>query len=295
MDDQQLPRPDDDDVTFAPAGSALTAGAFIPATIPASLSLPSGKAPFAAVVIVHGSGGLVPEGPERSLAAAFNSSGIATLVLDMWGARGMPKGAAAFGGTGGADQRPTVPQDTLPDAFGALRYLANHPLIDRSRIGITGFSWGAMVSLLATDDDAASKALQGDDLRFAAHSGNYVVCWPYMPGGPMAAAMQPPRTGKLVQIHVGGLDDYDDADGSAACKATFEALPVGTGSRPELIVHSGATHMWDFNFPVSISFTDRRSHMGRGGTVRVTPDTNLAEEVRNDTVAFFKRAFGEAR
>jgi hypothetical protein len=50
--------------------------------------------------------------------------------------------------------------------------------------------------------------------------------------------------------------------------------------------------MWDFNVPVSISFTDRRSHVGVGGTVHVTPDPELAAEVRENTVAFFKRAFG---
>jgi dienelactone hydrolase len=282
-----------EDVFFAPASGLLGSDAFVPNAIPAALSLPSqGNTPFPAVVIVHGSGGLLPVGPERSFVAALNDSGIATLLLDMWTPRGMPRGADAFGGTGGLDRRPSTPQDTLPDAFGALKYLANHPQIDRSRIGIMGFSWGAMVSMLAADEAAAAKATQGTDLRFAAHSGNYLVCWPYTPGGPMAAAMQTPRTGRPTQIHAGGRDDYDDADGGAACQALFDSLPAGQSAPPELIVHKGATHMWDFNVPVSISFTDRRSHMGRGGTVRVTPDPTLAAEVRENTVAFFKRAFG---
>ncbi|MEA2839758.1 MAG: uncharacterized protein QOF41_1088 [Methylobacteriaceae bacterium] len=282
-----------EDVTFAPAGRAFTSGAFVPNAIAASLSLPSiGKAPFPAVVIVHGSGGLVPVGPERSFVAALNGSGIATLVLDMWTPRGMPRGADAFGGTGGVDRRPSTPQDTLPDAFGALTYLGGHPLIDRSRIGIMGFSWGAMVSLLAADDAAAREAMQGVELRFAAHSGNYLVCWPYRPGGPMAAAVQTPRTGRPMQIHVAGRDDYDDADGGAACRAVVDSLPLATAVRPDLFVHEAATHMWDFNVPVSISFADRRSHMGRGGTVQVRPDPALATEVRENTMAFFKRAFG---
>jgi dienelactone hydrolase len=281
------------DVTFTPAGADIISGAFVPDAIPAALSLPSrGNAPFPAVVIVHGSGGLVPVGPERSFVVALNGSGIATLVLDMWAPRGMPRGADAFGGTGGLDRRPSTPQDTLPDAFGALKYLARHPLIDRSRIGIMGFSWGAMVSLLAADDGAAGKALHGDDLRFAAHSGNYLVCWPYRPGGPMAAAVQTPRTGRPMQIHVAGRDDYDDADGGAACRAVVDSLPLDKAARPELFVHEAATHMWDFNVPVSISFTDRRSHVGAGGTVHVTPDPELAAKVRENTVAFFKRAFG---
>jgi dienelactone hydrolase len=281
------------DVTFTPARGDIISGAFVPDAIPAALSIPSiGKGPFPAVVIVHGSGGLVPVGPERSFVVALNGSGIATLVLDMWTPRGMPRGADAFGGTGGLDRRPSTPQDTLPDAFGALKYLGGHPLIDRGRIGIMGFSWGAMVSLLAADDAAAGKAMQGEDLRFAAHSGNYLVCWPYRPGGLMAAAVQTPRTGRPMQIHVAGHDDYDDADGGAACRAVVDSLPLDKAARPELFVHEAATHMWDFNVPVSISFTDRRSHVGVGGTVHVTPDPALAAEVRENTVAFFKRAFG---
>jgi dienelactone hydrolase len=280
-------------VTFPPAGQAFTSGAFIPDAIPAALALPlQAKKPFPAVVIVHGSGGLLPEGPERSLVAALNANGIATLVVDMWTPRGMPRGSAAFGGTGGIDRRPNVPQDTLPDAFGALKYLGSNTLIDRSRIGIMGFSWGAMVSLVAAGETTAENAMQGGDLRFAAHSGHYLVCWPYAPDGPMAAAMQTARTGKPIQIHVGGRDDYDDADRGAACHALAESLSSEESKRPELIVHQAATHMWDFNVPVSISFTDRRSHKGRGGTVHVTPDPLLAAEVRESTVAFFKRAFG---
>jgi uncharacterized protein len=282
-----------EDVTFRPAGEAVTSGALTPDAIPAALTLPlQGKKPFPAVIIIHGSGGLVPQGPERSYAAALNESGIATLVVDMWTPRGMPKGNAAFGGTGSIDRRPNVPQDTLPDAFGALKYIGGNALIDRNRIGIMGFSWGAMVSLLATDEAETEKAMQGGDLRFAAHAGNYLVCWPYTPGGPMAAAVQTPRTGKPMQIHVAGEDDYDDADGGAACRTLLDSLPFERSQRPELIVHDTATHMWDLNVPVSIAFTDRRSHKGDGGMVQVIPDPALAAEVRTRTVAFFKRAFG---
>jgi dienelactone hydrolase len=280
-------------VNFAPVGPAFTPGVFVPAAISAQLSLPSGrKAPFPAVVIVHGSGGLMAQGPESRFVEAFNREGIATLVIDMWTPRGMPKGQDAFGGSGGVDRRPQSPQDTLPDAFGALNYLGANPLIDRRRIGIMGFSWGAMVTLLSANESAAATALQSD-LRFAAHSAQYLVCWPYVPGGPAAGAVQAAFTGKPIQIHVGGRDDYDDADGGANCRTLADSLP-SAGSRPELIVHETATHMWDFDIPVPISFPDRRSHDGRGGAVHIVTDQVLAADVRQNTVGFFKRAFAIA-
>jgi hypothetical protein len=137
-------------VSFSPAGRPITPGAVVPAEIPGTLSLPSNAVgPVPAVVIGHASGGLMPEGPEADYVAALNAAGIATLVIDMWTPRQVPSGAAAFGGGGGEDHRPRAIGDTLPDAFGALKFLAAHPAIDRKRVGMLGFSWGAMLSVLA--------------------------------------------------------------------------------------------------------------------------------------------------
>src|SRR5262249_16386492 len=111
-------------VSFAPASAVSTADAAVPDTIPATLSLPRNMtSTVPAVVIVHASGGLWANGPEPRYVAALNNAGIATLVIDMWAARGIPAGLEAFGGTGGADRRPRLPRDTLPDVFGALKFL----------------------------------------------------------------------------------------------------------------------------------------------------------------------------
>src|SRR5579859_4193104 len=90
---------------------------------PAETSLP-------AVLICHGSDGV--DGRGEFYAPALHEAGIATLEIDMWAARGTGRGAAA---------RPGSPIETLPDAFGALAYLAAQPEIDPARIGIMGFSW----------------------------------------------------------------------------------------------------------------------------------------------------------
>ena len=276
-----------EEVSFPPLGPPDTAGAVVPAAVPGRLSLPQNAAGrVAAVVIAHDSAGLIREGPEPDYVAALNAAGIATLVIDMWTPRHVPSGPPAFGGDGGGDRRPRVIGDTLPDAFGALKFLAGHPAIDPRRIGIMGFSWGAMLSLLAMSEAAAERAL-GTQPRFAAHSAHYLVCSLFLPGAPMGSATAANWTGAPLQLQVGGQDDYDDADGGASCRRLVEDLPPGKRERVELIVYPEATHAWEQKLPGPISVNDPRNRKGR---VRITPDVAAAARARAATVAFFKSA-----
>jgi dienelactone hydrolase len=278
-------------VSFPPMGPPDTPDAVVPEAVPGRLSLPpgvSGRVP--AVVIAHAAAGLTPEGPESDYVAALNAAGIATLVIDMWTPRRVPSGPPAFGGDGGGDRRPRWIGDTLPDAFGGLKYLAAHPAIDPRRIGIMGFSWGAMLSVLATSEPAAERAL-GPDLRFAAHSAHYFVCSLFLPGARGAAAMAARWTGAPLQLQVGGRDDYDDADGGASCRRLVEGLPPKKRRTVELIVYPEATHAWEQKLPRSISFVDPRIRH----SVRITPDVATSAQARAATVAFFKSTFGSER
>ena len=103
-----------------------------PLTSAGGLAVPAtGLDTYPAVVIVHGSGGIDNRGVLYY--DAPNTAGIATLEIDMWAARGW---------LGGVFGRPSGVPETLPDAYGALTFLAGLPHIDASRIGIMGFSWG---------------------------------------------------------------------------------------------------------------------------------------------------------
>jgi dienelactone hydrolase len=276
------------EVSFPPAGQPATPGMAVPARIPATLSLPPAAAagPVPAVVIAHASAGLMPEGPEPDYVAALNAAGIGTLVIDMWTPRQIPSGAAAFGGEGGADRRPHAIADTLPDAFGALKFLAAQPAIDRKRVGIMGFSWGAMLSVLAMLDGPAQRAL-GSELRFAAHSAHWFVCFPFLPGGPAAAAWTASWTPAPLQLQVGGQDDYDNADGGAACRTLIEDLPPEKRRQVELIVYPQASHAWEQKLPFPLTINDPRR-----GNVRLAADPEASARARASTVAFFKSAFG---
>ena len=103
-----------------------------PLTVSGALRVPGdNSAPCPAVVLVHGSAGVDSRGQFH--AQALNAAGIATLEIDLWAARGW---------LGGEFGRPRGVPETLPDAFGALQFLAGLPRIDPQRIGIMGFSWG---------------------------------------------------------------------------------------------------------------------------------------------------------
>ena len=249
-----------------------------PLTIPAKFSiptsaLPAGQKSYPAVVIAHGSSGVDSRGPYY--AALLNRAGIATLEIDMWAPRGL---------VGGAAGRPRTVAETLPDAFGGLKMLAADSRIDPKRIGIMGFSWGGVVSMLsATQPYANLYAPAG--LMFAAHAPNYPICWVYnaVPGNAFASL-----TGAPVFIQAGELDTYDDPD---TCPKLVASLPPAAQAFVSATVYPNATHGWDRLEP-AITVTDPFSHKGKGGMVDFVPNQAVAAQSGSATVAFFKRVFG---
>ena len=121
-------------------------------------------------------------------------SWIATFEIDMWAARGVARGAAA---------RPASPIQTLPDAYGAKAFLAAQPEIDGERIGIMGFSWGGVVTMLSAIGRHAPAS------PFKAHAANYPVCWVYRRNPALALTG---LTGAPVLLQTGSADTYDDPD-----------------------------------------------------------------------------------
>ena len=120
--------------------------------------------PLPAVIILQISAGFDSTGSFYS--EALNKVGIATLELDLWGARNL-RGSSAT--------KVTSPQETLPDVFAALAYLSESPNIDASRIGIIGFSWGGILSLLTATEQYMS--MTNTPHRLAGHVAHYPFCW----------------------------------------------------------------------------------------------------------------------
>jgi len=146
-------------MTEAIAISQVTYASLSPSAsqqVPAELRLPPGEK-LPAVVVVHGSSGIDSRG--KFQIEALNQAGIATLEIDMWTPRGVTS----------PEKRPRGVPETLPDAYGALAFLANQGSIDRPRIGIMGFSWGGVVSMLTATQRYTDLYIRGA-LEFKAHA-----------------------------------------------------------------------------------------------------------------------------
>jgi dienelactone hydrolase len=248
-----------------------------PLTISGQLRIPVGQAQNAgadsnqdgipAVVVLHGSAGLDSRG--SFYIEALNDAGIATLEIDMWSARGLSNGG-----------RPALPTLTVPDAFSALKYLAENPAIDKDRIGVLGFSWGGVVTMLAATNYYTS--LYGEGHTFNAYVAHYPVCWAYSAGIP--GIFFNDLTGGPVLIQIGDHDDYDDGPGPCeALAASFSNVAVH--------IYKNAYHAWDRLQP-AITIMDPFAHQGVGGEVEIVPNPGKAFQSRSKVVQFFETKFG---
>ncbi|WP_310539844.1 dienelactone hydrolase family protein [Phenylobacterium sp.] len=228
-------------------------------------------APVCAVLICHGSDGV--DGRGEYYAGALNAAGFATLEIDMWAARSTSRGAAG---------RPRSPMETLPDAFGALKFLGDQPEIDLARVGILGFSWGGVVSLLS-DTKGRADPLRGDLAGFAAHVAHYPVCYAYAADPRMALT---DLTGAPILIQTGDIDTYDHPDAGEKLAAALAAQ----GTAPvRNITYAGAGHGFDRDLPTQ-TINDPFAHNGAGGPVLMEFNKSAAEAARAEVVGFFTRA-----
>jgi uncharacterized protein len=243
-----------------------------PLTVAGKLCLPMG-APTpqsgAAVVICHGSDGV--DGRGDFYVPALLAEGIATLEIDMWAARGSARGAGA---------RPSSPIETLPDAFGALRFLGRQPEIDPTRIGVMGFSWGGAVTLLTAVRKHA-EALSGGAPPFAAHAANYPVCWVY---GRLPGLSLGDRTAAPILIQTGDADGYDAPDAGEVLVASLG----GGGAGVTCMVHRGAAHGFDRDRPAQ-TIVDPFAHQGAGGPVLLAFNPAAAFSARDAIIRFFQQ------
>jgi len=112
-----------------------------------TLLLPDeGEGPFAAVVLVSGSGpqdrdeAIMGQAPFRVLAEGLAERGIATLRYDDRGTQGLGIGQST------GDFASATTEDFAGDARAAIAFLAGRGEIDAARIGVLGHSEGALVA-----------------------------------------------------------------------------------------------------------------------------------------------------
>lgn len=241
--------------------------------ISGKLQVPQGVSePLPAVVILHGSAGIDSRGVLHAL--DLNLAGFVTLEIDMWGARGL---------AGGSEGRPQAAWDNLPDAYGAYRFLANLPQVDAGRLGIMGFSWGGVVTMLSATQRYNAQYLPAGE-GFAAHAAFYPACWIYnrVPGYEFGNL-----TGTPVKIFTGGRDRYDaDADTAPRLAASLDAADRALVT---VQVYPDAEHGFNM-LEAPYRYVDPFLYQGKGGEGLSAPHPQAREAARRDLVQFFRES-----
>jgi dienelactone hydrolase len=201
-----------------------------PIDVPAQLTLPptSLEQPAPAVVVAEGLGGL-KQARECAYGKRLAELGYATLVPDSFGARGFGKMPHTWRALGVTEAQ------MLADAFASLTFLAQHPAVDTTRIGIIGFSYGGMTSILTAYRQVQQHYMKtfGGGFRFAAHASYYGCSVPRLE--------DPTTTGRPVTIFLGACDRNVSVERT---RVIAEDLHQG-GSPVNLHVFPGIYHQWD--------------------------------------------------
>jgi len=223
-----------------------------------------------AVLILHGSGGV--DGRGAFHATALQEAGIATLEITMFQFRGRPR--AGHGAT-------------MPHAVAALGWLAARPDINAERLGVMGFSWGGVMTVLLASEQVQEQ-LGKDVPRPVAFAPFYPVCTN------MARFLRSAEhnfynahtrmSASPMLIHIGTHDHYED--GERPCDAFVAMWPAAARERTIVRNVEGATHGFDSQVG-SRRFYDEFAFAGRGGTVHVIASPKDAAEARQAVVTFF--------
>ncbi len=178
------------------------------------LTRPKGAGPFPAVVLLHTCLGLPAE--RAAIGERIAAWGYVALFVDDFATRGLKE-------TCSVDF-----QQALPDAYGALAYLARLPYVDPGRIAAVGFSQGG---------DTALKIATGGGTRPAGEQGTVFKA---------AAAFYPPCAniaGAALDIPalilVGAKDEVTPA---ADCARLMKQQAPGMA---RFVAYPGAAHAFD--------------------------------------------------
>lgn len=214
-----------------------------------ALYKPEGTGPFPALVLLHQCGGLGSARWSNQSMLEWARMGVAqgyvVLMVDALGPRNVdtvcmgPKAGVHFG-------------RGAKDAYQAAEHLRTLPFVDPQRIGLAGYSWGAMVGLLASSRGVA----QQTKTPFSAIVAFYPGCFTLRPvnGSPYELIRPDVNTPLLVLM---GSEDTETP--AAECVQKLE--PVRASGAPiEFHVYPDTTHCFDCKNLDGFTKTDSRGN-----------------------------------
>jgi dienelactone hydrolase len=222
---------------------------------------PEGDGPFPALVNFHTCGG-IDSYRGRYWTQAALEQGYVVLVVDALGPRGLSTlcDESPFN-----DKKGVNVYRGVKDAFDAKAHLEKLPFVDRDRIALVGFSWGAMAAILAATDSAS--AAFGKPFRALAS---------FYPG--CARPLFQPDIARPLLVLTGDLDNEVNLPNCVEWldQAKRTRLPIESRRYP------GATHSWDTNRYI-------RKTTRRGIQVEYVPNAEVTSESRRDLFDFLAR------
>jgi dienelactone hydrolase len=213
-------------VEFESASQQLASGKFIPGDrIQGYLAKPDGAGPFPAVVGLHGCAGMHDTTKQR-LADELVAWGYVLLLVDSYATRRGMDHACTSSAFATFVRR-------MPDAYGALTFLAGQTFVDPQRVAVVGFSAGARVALAVAEINSSEQFVPGGNLRFRAAAAFYPPC-----------EQAVGRPGIPTLIFIGALDDWTPAKDCSNRIAGWG----NNGPPVELIVYPGAHHGFYYQY-----------------------------------------------
>lgn len=232
--------------------------------LPARISIPQHVKQPPVVIIAHGSGGVDERG--ELYRKVLNEQGIATVEIDMWSARGLQGGLS----------RPQHVKETVPDVFLTIKYIKTLSNVDHNRIGLLGFSWGGVMSMLLSDQQYQAPP------ELKAMVANYPVCWAYNKVPGYVFHHLRPNTHTL--IISGEKDLYDKPDD---CQKLVQSLSSENQKQVTLFTFKNATHGFD-NRQKNSTFFDPYAFQGKGGNVPIQYNKHATKQAIKTITQFFQ-------
>jgi dienelactone hydrolase len=223
----------------------------LPAVPRMGLFKPDGAGPFPALVLHHQCGGLHRGKWQNESMLEWTREavkrGYIVLLLDSLSERGVD--TVCMGPKNGVN-----PHRGARDALQAAALLRKLDFVDRKRVAHAGFSWGAMVGLLANTALYQSAMAAGDG--FDAHVSFYPGCFTIKP--PKSPPFEIVRP-DIRHPHLVLMGDKDTETPAAQCVAKLSDAKA-KGAPVEWHVYPDATHCWDCKNLDGRSKTDIRGN-----------------------------------